>query len=64
MALQGLLVKSVILESRPPLTVGPTFTEQANFCDIMLGHYTLTWQAVYFESWSHFHINSIFHIQL
>jgi hypothetical protein len=56
-ALQGLLVKSAILESRPSLTVGPTFTEQANFCDIMLGHYTLTWPTVYFESWSHFHID-------
>ena len=59
---QNIVIPSTV---RQGLFVKPAFLmKQAKFCDIIRGHYSLTWSSVYFESWPHFRIYLCVHIQL
>jgi len=41
--------------SRPTVTLGHTFLVPANYCNIVLGHYSVSWPPVYFKNFSQFH---------
>jgi len=49
-------VKFASLVGLPPVTNGHTFKKPAVSCDIIHGHYSITWPLLRLESWPHAYI--------